>query len=443
MTRSAKRFPTYLIAPSSLALVWWGCYANPGVLSEPTGDAGSNVTPVTTELPCEVNAVFEKACRNCHSSPPKFGAPIPLVTHADLTANTPSYAGKKVYEAVGMKINDPNEPMPPSSAPVQLSPSEKTILNNWIAAGAPKGDPSQKCEAVKVDSGVATVACNPDIKISPKTKYTMPKDLNDAYMCYGVDVPVSAKRHITAIVPKIDNANIVHHVVVLEAPNAVSGTHVPCNGATAGRMVFAWAPGGVALELPPEAGFPVEGTAHYVVQMHYNNTRKLEGEQDGSGVDFCSTDKLRANDADIMAFGTHDIRIKPQSSFDTTCSIQAPPEFMQSLTFFAGFPHMHQLGDLMETKLLPKGGGAPQDMGSQSVWDFKNQPFFKLNVKVNPGDVITTRCKWTNPSPTNTVVFGENTDNEMCYNFAMYYPRVILPQWSWALPAATSKCVSN
>ena len=41
---------------------------------------------------------------------------------------------------------------------------------------------------------------------------------------------------------------------------------------------------------------------------------------------------------------------------------------------------MHQLGDLMETKLLPKGGGAPQDMGSQSVWDFKNQPFFNLNV---------------------------------------------------------------
>ncbi|MEY4509033.1 MAG: hypothetical protein RLZZ450_1155 [Pseudomonadota bacterium] len=37
------------------------------------------------------------------------------------------------------------------------------------------------------------------------------------------------------------------------------------------------------------------------------------------------------------------------------------------------------------------------------------------------GDVVTTTCHYKND--TNKVVgFGENTGNEMCFNFVVYYP---------------------
>jgi hypothetical protein len=43
-------------------------------------------------------------------------------------------------------------------------------------------------------------------------------------------------------------------------------------------------------------------------------------------------------------------------------------------------------------------------------------------ITVQTGDVITTTCTYTNP--TNQMVrFGENTGNEMCFNFALYYPK--------------------
>jgi hypothetical protein len=38
------------------------------------------------------------------------------------------------------------------------------------------------------------------------------------------------------------------------------------------------------------------------------------------------------------------------------------------------------------------------------------------------------------------VKFGENTEDEMCFTFTMYYPAITTAGWSWMLPALGSKC---
>ena len=55
--------------------------------------------------------------------------------------------------------------------------------------------------------------------------------------------------------------------------------------------------------------------------------------------------------------------------------------------------------------------------------DFNEQGTFPLTptVKLEMGDVVTTTCTYDNPGDT-AVTFGENTGNEMCFNFAVYYP---------------------
>jgi hypothetical protein len=54
---------------------------------------------------------------------------------------------------------------------------------------------------------------------------------------------------------------------------------------------------------------------------------------------------------------------------------------------------------------------------------FGEQKSFKLDppVVVEAGDVINTSCFYTNKTNA-TIRFGENTGNEMCFNFALYYP---------------------
>jgi hypothetical protein len=66
----------------------------------------------------------------------------------------------------------------------------------------------------------------------------------------------------------------------------------PANGQDGWRFMSIWTPGAEAVELPTQAGFPLEGS-HYVVQVHYENIQHPQGHHDSSGFDLRTTDQLR------------------------------------------------------------------------------------------------------------------------------------------------------
>jgi hypothetical protein len=266
----------------------------------------------------------------------------------------------------------------------------------------------------------------------------MPKDVTDEYVCYGVDVPIADKRHMIGLAPYIDNSTIVHHILLYLADATYPATPAPCGAADKGRLVGVWAPGGQALELAPEAGFPLEGTAHFVLQIHYSNLMALDGEQDRSGYQLCTTTDLRPNDADILAFGTTQINVPAHGSTDITCSLTVP-SLVPPINAMWGMPHMHQIGTVITTSVLPGGSGAPVDLGTADPWDFQNQVWTPLATQIAPGDVVRTRCAWDNPGSAN-VGFGEQTSDEMCFSFVMFYPKIELPNWHWMLPSISSAC---
>ena len=51
----------------------------------------------------------------------------------------------------------------------------------------------------------------------------------------------------------------------------------------------------------------------------------------------------------------------------------------------------------------------------------QGQISMKQELILNTGDTVTTTCIYDNPTSRN-VTFGESTTNEMCFNFALYYP---------------------
>ncbi|WP_394821219.1 hypothetical protein [Pendulispora albinea] len=389
-------------------------------------------------LPCAVDEVLARNCRSCHSNPPVFGAPMPLVTWDDLHAPAPDDRSKKVYERVIARIHDRANPMPKAPNP-RLGLADTKVLDDFAGAGAPRS--GTRCSAQDASGAPVPLDCEPDLHMVPGGRWTMPKNTEDQYVCYGFEIPQPAKRHITAFAPKIDNKKLVHHVVLFQSDRAEDPTPHACSGGGSifWRMIFAWAPGGQNLNLPPEAGFPLEGTTHYVAQIHYNNVTRLEGESDATGFDMCSTSQLRPNDADVMAFGSQRFRIPRQSQLDITCSLTVPDSFPE-VHVFSAMPHMHKLGTGMINTLYPARDPArPVDLGTQSSWDFNNQVWMRIDATLRPGDRIKTRCAWTNPTQ-DEVTFGENTANEMCYAFTMYYPRIETSVWSWSQPASASEC---
>jgi hypothetical protein len=329
--------------------------------------------------------------------------------------------------------------MPPAPNP-RLGASDLATMDAWLQGGTPRGDQVCTEDASAPTTTTPTVACSADsVVLAPASAWAMPTADDDDYVCYTGNLPTSeaGTHHIVGITPDIVNKKIVHHVLLFEAdPTDTSVTTTPsacsAGGSLTWRIVYGWAPGGGAMQTPPNVGFPYDATTKFVVQVHYNNINHLAGETDTSGFSFCSTDQPVQYDADVVAFGTQKIQIPPHSSLDETSSVTISSE-LAGIHLFAAFPHMHQLGSGIETEQVT-AGGAVVDLGRNEPWNFNAQIWFPIDATLDVGDVVSTRCAWENQSDTE-VTFGQYTENEMCYSFTAYYPRVTSSTWSWALPA--------
>ena len=362
---------------------------------------------------------------------------MPLVTHADLVAPSKSDPGRRVFEQIATRIHDDARPMPQPPNP-RLEPAEMKVLDDWIAAGAPAAT-----EACAGRDGGASVTgrltCKPNERIRPTAPYRMPNNVDDVLVCYGWDSPHDAKRHIIGLSPAIDATKALHHVTLLEADRAVSPAPAACEpeAMASWRPLYGWAPGAADLELPPQAGLALEPGSHYVVQLHFANPSR-SAVVDSSGFDLCSTEKLRPNDADVMAFGTMEITVPARGSLARDCSVPVPPEGATT-HLFAAFPHMHKLGTSISTVVHPGGAGAPVDLGTVPAWDLGNQTWLPLDYTLRPGDVVQSKCSWRNPTD-HGVGYGPTADDEMCFSYVMYFPKITATTWHWSLPALYSTC---
>jgi hypothetical protein len=363
---------------------------------------------------------------------------------ADLHADSKLTPGKKIYELVGQRIHDDKAPMPPAPN-ARLSSADTALLDSWIAAGAPAG--TTACGATGSDGGSlgpTALTCTPDQRIRPASKFAV-TSAADLYVCYGFDTDASQKRHVIAGAAHIDNTKVVHHVLLYQADQAVSGTPQPCGagGGQGWRLVTGWAPGGKNFELPPEAGFAEEvGTTHWALQIHYNNAQGLVGEVDETGYDLCSTDQLRANDADILATGTFQIAIPPRSTYETTCDLTFPQQY-GAINVVSSWAHMHKLGRAESAKRVR--AGQETTLLDAPSYDFSTGAAANaVKVDVAGGDTIRTSCRWQNGGDT-TVSFGDATSDEMCFAFLTYYPKITAPRFVWSAPSLpiVSKCTGK
>lgn len=434
----AKSFGLAATGISILALVVGACAApalNDDLSHPDRGDGGTKGTDSnssggtgtgtgsgrgTTNLPCDVSKVLASKCQTCHASTPKSGAGTSLVTWDDLHKVGPAnHGGKKVIDLVKERIHDAKEPMPPGGTMVG---HDLDALDKWIAAGAPKGE---SCD-VAAPPASEPLPCTPDVTLKASKPYAMPAGKADQYVCVGVDVNVSKKRHVIALGPHIDNTNILHHILLFQTSSAFSSEPVECAAfGTAGnaKLISGWAPGGKNIILPPEAAFPENvGTTHWMVQLHYNNAQNRPAQSDNSGFSLCTTEDLRPNDAGIVAFGSMHFNIPPRANHKISCDVSTDLLGLTGVKFFAASPHMHRNGVSMMTERVSKlGFGTPEVVHQENNFNFENQDKVPISVTPSAGDVFRTHCAWKNTTDS-PIGFGENTGDEMCYHFMTYYP---------------------
>lgn len=395
----------------------------PGSAGMP-GSAGTpSVSSASSSLPCDVKAVVDKSCSNCHTSSPKFGAPMPLVSAMDFRVAAPNTT-VSVGQRVLARIADDSRPMPPPPND-RLTPADRAVLEQWIDAGAPDAACSSASPGPVTggDGGdtmskpqPADVTC---YKITARAsaagdKYNVPTT-PDLYECFQWAAPWGDKKvQVVSARPIIDNDKVLHHWNLYNVPDKVSdGTNGGCSGAHPNAaLISGWAPGGKTLELPDDVGVRTE-PGGFSLEMHYNN--KLgAGALDASGVELCVTEKLRPKEAAVHWLGTQDLN---KLSATGTCA----PINQAPVTIISSSPHMHLQGRHLKTVINRKGGTT--EVLIDKPFDFNTQISYPTPAVINPGDTLSTTCDFATPTP-----FGQGTNEEMCYNFVLAYPAGQLAQ---------------
>ena len=378
---------------------------------------------------CNVQPIFEKSCAGCHDGNGTAGTPMGLSTYSDFTAPNPSTPNKKVYEQVFARVHDTARPMPPRGL---LPAADLAKIDAWVKAGAPGSDETD-CSGEGHEGGGHTPG-NPD-----------PNDGWDPTKCDAIyeirahapnstapyNVPVGNEYHPQIAVPApwgnervqaiafrpiTDNAKVLHHWILY-------------GGSGLSRaFLTGWAPGDdVRPPYPEDVGMDMPSTL--TLDMHYyNKGAGAKPELDRSGLEVCvlKGNNLRPKTAAVsmglMSIGQGGIlaprgaNMTPQTG---TCNVQTT----QPVHIMTAAPHAHKYARRMKFVVKKKNGkeivmhDAPFNFGEQGTYAVPGG-----EVIVETGDVITTTCYYTNTT-NKDIRFGESTESEMCFNFALYYPK--------------------
>ena len=255
------------------------------------------------------------------------------------------------------------------------------------------------------------------------------------YVCLTLKF-VGNSRDAIRISPIVDNAQVVHHMVLFNTPQ-LNDENVPvwdCTNMPSGTPVFLWAVGGVDMVMPNDVGlrFGSDGVQYAVLQMHYDLSWAPDPTQahqfDSSGIKLYFADKLQQEQMDVLIFGVSFslIQIPPGKSeytLSNTCGSAATAGLPQDLNVFAAGLHMHKRGKSINFEQFRNG----QSLGyiaSLPEWDFNNQQWISVNTTVQPRDSLVTTCTWDTSQDTSIILGGEDTSKEMCYAFMFYYPKI-------------------
>jgi len=115
---------------------------------------GTGGAPVTQSdgLPCDVRTVLTNRCWSCHGSVLSGGAPVPLVTYADLTAPAHSNPAMTVAQVSLARMQNATSPMPPAPA-ARASAAEIATMQAWSDMGFPMGSCGGTDAGVGNDAG--------------------------------------------------------------------------------------------------------------------------------------------------------------------------------------------------------------------------------------------------------------------------------------------------
>lgn len=372
----------------------------------------------------DVAAIFYARCTNCHNQNHKY-------SFLNYT-KTQVMAGSIAADLTSGRM----PPWHPDTTYTRfchenlITPAEKTAIQNWITAGALKGDTTQAPSA----------PVYPKYKLTGNADYTLKAPVftsnawtNDSYVCFSIPTGLTQDRYLKAyeIIP--GNVGIVHHVVVNVDTTASIPSDLSGGCYTQGGQ---YSLGGYALGSPPtvfpntaplKMGIRIKAGSNLILQVHY--PVGTVGQVDST--------KIRLFYYPIGTTGVRPVYVTtplqnwsmsiPANTVKTYSATNLSTAASYSVSIFATFPHSHKIcTSLINYACLPGIDTIP--LIRINKWDFDFQGFYTFDYMkkvpksyklVSKHIYDNTTANPYNPVPAN-VTAGLNTSNEMLFDAFMY-----------------------
>src|SRR5580765_6224136 len=224
----------------------------------------------------DVAPIVQEHCQGCHRAGDI--APFSLESYGDAYRER-----RKVLRAVEQRNMPPWKPVPGFGEFLgarRLADGEIALIREWIAAGAPEGDPGD-LPAPRRWPDTWTLG-TPDVVLAPEASFEVPAGDRDLYRCFVIPTSFAQDRYVSAVEFVPGNRKVVHHVLAYTDTTGASvaldraepGLGYTCFGGPgfdpAGGL-GGWAPGARPLTTPDGVGMLLPAGARVVMQVHYHH----------------------------------------------------------------------------------------------------------------------------------------------------------------------------
>lgn len=355
---------------------------------------------------------FGAWCGACHGRTPLYGAPLSLTDPHIF--DDPAVAARAADALRRGSMPPPGQPQPDATA--------REAMLRWLTCGADDTPPpGPNPGGFDVDRPILQAPAEPpegtDFFELRADDFEIPPGIGELYQCFTFRAPIDHPRTIRRIEARIDDARVVHHIVLL--PGDATGpydVHGDCADENPLSLIYGWAPGQGALHFD-DGGMHLAPGQRLTLQIHYNNSARHEDVRDSSGVRIYHGPVDRDAPAiDMLTFGPLQFSIPARGTAEVTGHCQLP----QDVTLLASFPHMHGLGVGFEQTVL-RADGTEEGIIRIDGYDFDSQYIYDTPVELRAGDTVITRCRYRNPREIDARA-GTRSEDEMCFNFAYITP---------------------
>jgi len=393
----------------------------------------SDYTPEEITWYKDVQPIVEQHCVRCHQS---IGPG---------TGNFRQFETVEVLAELMLDSIDAGTMPPPASSPacrdyegsdiLYMNPASRDVIAAWIEGGKQEGDP---VDAREYGSYTYELE-NPNLELMMTEEYqatfTDSANAGNEYRCFALEHGQTEPFYITAMHPIIGNAEMTHHVIIGKAAGddllngSLGAQGADCldgtDFATDGAMLGGWAPGMLPTRLPEGVGIRVDPDEYLIIQLHYYQGSLGPTETvDRAGISMEIVSEVEQS-VEMMILGDTEFTIpagEEQYSLNGSYSVE------WGARLWSVMPHMHALGSGFS--LTANRSGQETCLLDSNGYDFENQQAYLFTEPFDawPGSEISWECRWNNSTtnmdlvtnPPIDVGYGEGSQDEMCFFFALY-----------------------